>query len=209
MQTNRLEAFSDGVMAIIITIMVLNIPLPTKISSESITELAFAIAVFFVSFIVVGSQWVKHHWLFHQCTQVSQKVIWRNILYLFFLSLLPLFTKWIMENPKEVVPAISYDIVFIAVSISFHVIHNAVLKESDESSELYKLSKIRKTQRPWLFFLLIILGTIAIFVLSFYNPTISIIFFVALPVVSTLINLWREKPYGTIRQHEKRRRKKA
>lgn len=103
-EKNRIEAFSDGVMAIIVTIMMLNIPLPGSYSRESLTAFLFNIAVFFVSFIVVGAQWVKHLQLFTMCRDISEKVLWRNLLHLFFLSLMPLFTKWIMENPGRVLP---------------------------------------------------------------------------------------------------------
>ena len=80
-EKNRIEAFSDGVMAIIVTIMMLNIPLPGSYSRESLTAFLFNIAVFFVSFIVVGAQWVKHLQLFTMCRDISEKVLWRNLLF--------------------------------------------------------------------------------------------------------------------------------
>lgn len=194
MQTNRLEAFSDGVMAIIITIMAFSVPLPKEITTESITELVYAIGVFFVSFIVIGAQWEKHHWLFSKCETVSSKVIWRNILYLFFLSLMPLFTKWIMENPKVVAPAIAYNIVYIAVFATFHIMQNTVVKENENLRVLFeKLRNERHSSKFSFIFFGAMLAIIAIFVLSLFYPTVSIIFFIGLPVASSLFNLWSDK----------------
>ena len=90
---NRLEAFSDAVIAIIITIMVLDIPVPKDFTFESIRDMGVSFFIYFVSFIVVGAQWVKHHYLFNFCKMVSSKVVWRNILYLFFFITDTLFFK--------------------------------------------------------------------------------------------------------------------
>lgn len=201
--TNRLEAFSDGVIAIIITIMVLNIPLPASITEESIGELLMAVVVFFVSFIVVGSQWEKHQYLFCICKEVSGKIVWWNIIYLFFLSLMPLLTKWIIENPGQVVPAVGYDIVYLMVSISFHLLQNCIVKESShEFAE--EIKKRRQARRNgWLFFISMFIGIVLIFLMSFVYPTASIIFFVALPVTTSLFNLWHDRsrriPIGVAR----------
>ena len=109
---NRLEAFSDAVIAIIITIMVLDIPVPKDFTFESIRDMGVSFFIYFVSFIVVGAQWVKHHYLFNFCKMVSSKVVWRNILYLFFLSQIPYFSRLLIEHPRKVIPAIFYDIIF-------------------------------------------------------------------------------------------------
>lgn len=190
---NRLEAFSDGVIAIIITIMVLNIPLPNTFGFNEIMGLLASIFVFFVSFFVVGSQWNKHHHLFDDIKEVSSKIIWRNFLYLFFLSLMPIFTKWVMQNPDEVVPAIGYDIVFFLVNISFQFMRNCVIKENDNDEMKKKIEKWKaEIKFPWLHVVIIVVAMVAIIVLSFFYPRISLIFFIALPVISSLFNLISE-----------------
>ncbi len=73
--TTRLEAFSDGIMAIIITIIVLEIPLPEEMTLRGMLPLLNAILVFFVSFIIVGTQWIKHHFIFSKCEKVSNKIL--------------------------------------------------------------------------------------------------------------------------------------
>ena len=191
-EKNRIEAFSDGVMAIIVTIMMLNIPLPGSYSRESLTAFLFNIAVFFVSFIVVGAQWVKHLQLFTMCRDISEKVLWRNLLHLFFLSLMPLFTKWIMENPGRVLPAIAYDVLFAAVFLTFHLLHNAVLLDNKRVDEFRRRLQNQNLRRhfSWIAFSLFFLFVIAVVAVSFFVPAVSIVFFVALPVISSLFNLW-------------------
>ena len=93
MSKNRLEAFSDAVIAIIITIIVLDIPMPETFNVAGISNLLITLGIFFVGFVVVGAQWVKHHILFTYCKEVSGKVVWRNLIYLFFFFLVSFFTK--------------------------------------------------------------------------------------------------------------------
>ncbi len=193
MSTDRLEAFSDGVMSILITIMAFNIPLPKDFSNEGLREFSAAIAVFFVSFVVVGTQWIRHHFLFSLCKEVSSMVLWRNIFYLFFLSLMPLFTKWIMENPGEVLPAIGYNVVFLMVAICFQMMKSSLFKESKEKFPKELMRRRKEQKYAWVFFIVVSVGMVSIFVLSFFYPTLSIIFFVGLPVVSSIINLWIER----------------
>ncbi len=193
MTKNRLEAFSDGVMAIIITIMAFQIPLPSEITPVKLWEFGYNILVFFVSFTVVGAQWVKHHNLFCLCETVTPKVLWRNIFYLFVLSLLPSFTKWIMENPIEVVPAVAYNIVFLSVLIFFHLIQNAIIYDNN-NIHFEQVRRHRSNfKRPWLFFVIIFTLIGVIFGVSVKYPTISLILYIAIPVVSSVINIWDER----------------
>jgi len=187
---NRLEAFSDGVIAIIITIMVLNIPLPDKFELNDIMGLLGSILVFFVTFIVVGSQWINHHHLFDGVSTVSNKIIWRNILYLFFLSLMPIFTKWVMKNPDAVVPAIGYDIVFLLVNYSYHLIWHCLIHENGDKDNHKELEKSDfEGKYLWQRFAIMIVIIVAIIILSFFYPRISLIFFIGLPVTSSMFNL--------------------
>lgn len=179
---DRLEAFSDGIMAIAITIMVLNIPLPSELTISSLLEFAYSIGIFIVSFIVVGAQWVKHHWLFDYCKFVSGKILWRNLFYLLSLSLLPLFTKWMMVNPKEVMPAICYDVVFLTTTFFYHLLQVTVIEENKDYFE--KKNKLHSNN---IVFLLMVSMTFVVVGISFYYPSISIIFFLVLPIVSSLL----------------------
>lgn len=74
---------------------------------------------FFASFVIVGSFWSKHNFLMNSLEKVNSNIIWKNYLFLFFLSLIPVFTKWVLENPEELVPVFSYDILFLFVNSTF------------------------------------------------------------------------------------------
>lgn len=195
MSSSRLEAFSDGVMAIAITLMAFNIPLPKEFDLTGIIDLLRAVAVLFVSFVVIGAQWVRHHNLFVLCKEVNGKVLWRNILYLFFVSLVPVFTKWIIENPSQVIPALGYDVVFCMVYLTYHSMQHIVISqtENEKIKEINELRNARMNKYTWVIFGIAIMSIIAIFVLSFFYPAVSIIFFIVLPVVSSLLNLWDDR----------------
>lgn len=201
MSSNRLEAFSDAVIAIVITLMVLDIPLPKEFDIGAIVELLRAIIVLFVTFIVIGAQWVRHHNLFSICNEVSAKVLWRNIIYLFFITLFPVFTKWVIENPNQVVPALGYDIIFFLIFMSFHSMQRVIFEgiEKGKIEEIKKLRQARSNKFTRMFVALIFLSIIAILGFSFIYPAISIVFFIVLPVVSSLINLWNDKHEGNLR----------
>lgn len=187
---NRLEAFSDGIIAIIITIMVLNIPLPDKFGFEDIMRLLGSILVYFVSFFIVGAQWSYHHMLFEKLQHVTNKIIWRNFLFLFFLSLMPIFTKWVIQHPNETVPAIGYDVLFILVSLSYHLIRNSAMNDEGYSDFRKEMERIKeKGTNSFLHIIIMIAVILGIIVLSLIYPTISILFFIALPVASSLNNL--------------------
>ncbi|MBU5335488.1 TMEM175 family protein [Intestinibacter bartlettii] len=197
---NRLEAFSDGVIAIIITIMVLDIPMPKSFTFDGLKTVLTSFFIYFISFIVVGSQWFKHHYLFSICNKISSKVVWRNILYLFFLSLMPYFTRLIIEYPREVVPAIGYDIVFLLLMLSFSFMQHGVIEIMLKDQNKHFINKIKERRANQKFQLILIIVFVIfvglIFYLSFYNPTISIIFFVILPVLSSLSYLWGDSRFS-------------
>ncbi len=185
---NRIEYFSDAIIAIIITIMVLDIPLPKEFKLNEILVLFHAIFVFFVSFIVVASQWNKHRYLFDNIKEITNKIIWRNFLFLFFLALLPIFTKWIIENPGQVVPAIGYEIIFLLLNFSYQFIWVDVVKEDVEFES--DKSKMKIEENNFLHrFIMMIIAVVAITLLSISYPTISLILFLALPVTMSLFNL--------------------
>lgn len=185
MDTKRLEAFSDGVMAILITIMVLGVPLPETLAWPELLYFIRTLGVYLVSFLVVGVQWMRHHYLFEHCRQITGKTMWSNLLYLFFLSLMPLFSKWMIMNPQKVIPALGYDLVFFMLSLSFHSLQNCVLGTNGKML----MDIMRKRQRrstDGLFISLILAGAVGIVVLSLVLPAVSIIFFLAVPVVCSL-----------------------
>lgn len=135
---HRFEFFSDGVMAIIITIMVLEIPLSADFSLKGILTLLHSIFIFFVSFFLVGYFWNRHHGIFDNVEKITNRIVWRNMLVLFFLALLPIFTRWVLQNPTEIIPVISYDILFVLLNVCYFVLLKEVINDqiSEKASEV-------------------------------------------------------------------------
>ena len=139
----RFEYFNDGVMAIIAVIAVLDIPVSSVIENKEITKLLEGILIFLINFYVIGIFWHRHHEVIDKLEFLTSKIIWCNHSFLFFLALLPIFTKWIIINPSEVIPLIGYDIVFLLVNLVFLIMAKEVYKQTVDN-RLKKLSPIRK-----------------------------------------------------------------
>lgn len=214
MPTERLAAFSDAVIAIIITIMVLEIPLPEAITNEAIIEFLESIGIYFVSFMVVGVQWNRHHALFHNFKEGTQQIFWRNILYLFFLSLIPIFTRWIMENPGEVAPVFGYSLVYMLTMLSFYFMKFRLIKDNPDSEVTKAIQEIRAKQlgsrgsenaeathvrRVILIMVAILIG---LTLCSYYYPKIGVLLFLVFPICSSIFNMWSDSPETRIRLKE-------
>jgi uncharacterized membrane protein len=122
MNKNRLEAFSDGVMAIIITIMVLEFKVPKDTSWQSLGQLWPVFTSYALSFFFVGLNWSSHHHLFHLASKVNNKVLWANLLSLFFLSFTPFATAWMGENSFK-----STTVAFYAITLTLSVLAYLIL----------------------------------------------------------------------------------
>lgn len=192
---SRLETFSDGVIAIIITIMVLNIPLPDQFDLAQILGLLKSIFIFFASFFIVGSHWSSHHIVFEKVQVVSNTLIWRNLLFLFSLSLIPIFTKWVMQHPAEVVPALGYDIVYLLVAVSYQFMWSSVVgyKKPQGLNRVRQGGRARLLIKRWGIMIIAFTATIA---LTFFYPRFSLIVFIGFPLVFSLLNLVFEREPG-------------
>src|SRR5512144_1426252 len=122
MQKSRLEAFSDGVLAIIITIMVLELKVPHEVELDALKPLLPILLSYVLSFIYVGIYWNNHHHMFHATTRVSGGILWANLHLLFWLSLFPFATAWVGENPGESGPAASYGFVLLMASVAYPIL---------------------------------------------------------------------------------------
>ena len=122
MDKNRLEAFSDGVMAIILTIMVLELKVPHTTGWISLWANWPVFISYALSFIFVGLYWSSHHYLFHKATKVNNKVLWANLLGLFWLSLLPFSAAWMGENAFEKTTVTLYAILLTLCVVSYVIL---------------------------------------------------------------------------------------
>jgi len=136
MGKGRLEAFSDGVIAIIITIMVLEMKVP---HGDSIAALAPLIPVFLsyvLSFVYVGIYWNNHHHLLHACSNVNGGILWANLHLLFWLSLLPFVTGWMGENHFAALPSAMYGGVLMACGIAYVILQRTIVAAQGPRSTL-------------------------------------------------------------------------
>ncbi|OLQ79088.1 hypothetical protein BIT28_01755 [Photobacterium proteolyticum] len=119
MKTSRLEAFSDGVLAIIITIMVLELKGPEEYTWSALLEILPVFVSYMVSFIYVGCYWNHHHHLFQLLERVNGKTLWANLHFLFWLSLIPVATSWVGESHESAIPMAFYGMVLLMSSVAF------------------------------------------------------------------------------------------
>jgi uncharacterized membrane protein len=136
MGKNRLEAFSDGVIAIIITIMVLELKVPHEASWHALSELWPVAISYVLSFIFIGIYWNNHHHMLHAVARVNGRILWANLLLLFWLSLVPFVTGWMGENHFATVPVACYGIVLLGAAISYTVLSNALIAHHGKDSPL-------------------------------------------------------------------------
>ena len=138
MTTRRLEAFSDGVIAIIITIMVLEMKIPHGNGLEQLRPLLPVFLSYILSFIFVGIYWNNHHHLLHACTVVTGAMLWANLHLLFWLSLFPFTTGWMGENHFTAVPTALYGIVLLLAAIAYYLLQQVIIRAQGRDSLLKK-----------------------------------------------------------------------
>jgi len=136
MKTTRLEAFSDGVLAIIITIMVLELKVPHAVELAALKPVLPVLLSYVLSFIYVGIYWNNHHHLFQATEQVSGGILWANLHLLFWLSLFPFTTAWMGENHLAAIPTAIYGFVLLMAGIAYYVLERAIIAKQGRESFL-------------------------------------------------------------------------
>lgn len=136
MGRNRLEAFSDGVLAIIITIMVLELKVPHGDSLAALEPLFPVFLSYILSFIYIGIYWNNHHHLLHTAQKVTGKVLWANTHLLFWLSLVPFSTSWMGENHFTLWPVVLYGINLLMAGIAYYILAQSLIKVHGKDSTL-------------------------------------------------------------------------
>jgi len=128
MKSSRLEAFSDGVIAIIITIMVLELKVPHTADLAALKPLLPVFLSYVLSFLYVGIYWNNHHHLLHSTKHVTGGILWANLHLLFWLSLFPFMTAWMGENHLAPTPAAVYGFVLLMAAIAYYILQRAIVK---------------------------------------------------------------------------------
>jgi uncharacterized membrane protein len=134
MSTGRMEAFSDGVIAILITVMVLELPKPEGTSWAALHGALPVLLAYVLSFVYLGIYWNNHHHMLQATDRVSGPMLWANLHLLFWLSLVPFTTAWLGENQLAPAPAAAYGIVLIAAAMAFYLLQRVIIHSQGQDS---------------------------------------------------------------------------
>jgi uncharacterized membrane protein len=174
MKRSRIEAFSDGVFAIIITIMVLELKIPKEASLKALAELLPVFISYIMSFVFVGIYWGNHHHLLHTVHHVNSRIIWTNMGLLFFLSLIPFSTGWMGENHFDHLPVALYGVSLLLCAIAFYLLQHVIMSGQTHSSGL--IEALKKQRKKGITSLVIYIVSIPC---AFFYPLVSAILFIA------------------------------
>ncbi len=180
MGKGRFEAFSDGVMAIIITIMVLELRVPHGDTMDSLNPLIPKFLSYILSFIYLGIYWNNHHHMIHAVKEVSGASLWANLHLLFWLSLVPFVTAWMGENHFTKIPVALYGVVLLMCAIAYTILSKSLIHNHEKNERLARA--FGKDEKGKLSMLLYVLGIGATFIneyigLAFY-ATVAMIWFI-------------------------------
>ena len=138
MKTGRLEAFSDGVLAIIITIMVLELKVPHGDRFDDLAPLLPVFLSYVLSFVYLGIYWNNHHHMLHACDRVTGAILWANLHLLFWLSLVPFVTGWMGENHFAALPSALYGAVLLMAALAYYLLQQLIIASQGPASLLGK-----------------------------------------------------------------------
>jgi uncharacterized membrane protein len=168
MGKGRLEAFSDGVIAIIITIMVLELKRPEDLSLAGLLHIAPHIAIYALSFLYVGIYWNNHHHLFQAARSVTGGILWANLHLLFWLSLVPFASDWMGENTRAGLPVALYGVMLLMCGVAYGILARLLVRHEGRGSAIDRaIGKDHKTS-------LSNVGYIAAIGLAFVQPLASL-----------------------------------
>jgi uncharacterized membrane protein len=136
MNKGRLEAFSDGVIAIILTIMVLDLHIPHESTFAALAPVLPVLLGYVLSFVYIGIYWNNHHHLLHAARHISGAIMWANLHLLFWLSLIPFVTGWIGAHPDASAPAALYGAVLLMAALAWSILRRAIIARDGPDSEL-------------------------------------------------------------------------
>jgi len=134
--SNRLEAFSDGVIAILITIMVLSLQVPKTAHAQSLRPVVPVFSTYVLSFVYIGIYWNNHHHMLQITEHVNGRILWANLHLLFWLSLVPFFTEWMGTNHFATLPTAAYGGVLLLAAIAYYILQTSIVAEQGPRSKL-------------------------------------------------------------------------
>jgi uncharacterized membrane protein len=169
MKSTRLEAFSDGVIAVIITIMVLELHVPHENGLAGLWVVAPRLGIYLLTFVMVGIYWINHHDLIRRTELVDYRILWGNLIFLFVLSLMPYSVDYLGEKGFDSFSTMLYNFTMLAAGVAFFVLRRAVMRRQRQTSSLQR-GDVREL---WKHRVSLSLYIVAIIV-SFYRPWVSL-----------------------------------
>ena len=177
MGTGRLEAFSDGVIAIIITIMVLELKVPQGDDVAALRALLPVLGSYVLSFVYVAIYWNNHHHLLHACERINGAIMWANMHLLFWLSLIPFVTAWVGNHRDASLPAALYGVVLLMAGVAYVIMERQMVRENGPQSVLAEaVGRDRKGT-------LSLAGYATAIVLAFVSPRLAELVYAAIAVM--------------------------
>jgi uncharacterized membrane protein len=177
MNPGRLNAFTDGVIAVIITIMVLELKFPAEPSWEAVRAVLPLLGVYALSFVNIGIYWNNHHHMMQSVTRVDGRVLWANLLLLFWLSLFPLLIRWVGEAGVTTMPVAAFGADLVLAALAYLVLERALIAAEGEQSKIAQA--VGSRTKEWLSLALYVTG----FGVAFAEPWISLALYVAVAVI--------------------------
>ena len=177
MGTGRMEAFSDGVIAIIITIMVLELKVPQGDDVAALRALLPVLGSYVLSFVYVAIYWNNHHHLLHACERINGAIMWANMHFLFWLSLIPFVTAWVGAHRDASLPAALYGVVLLMAGVAYVIMERQMVRENGPQSVLAEaVGRDRKGT-------LSLAGYATAIVLAFVSPRLAELVYAAIAVM--------------------------
>lgn len=168
MNKSRLEAFSDGLFAVVITIMVLELDAPSDVTLSSLVPLIPIFLSYVLSFIYGSIFWINHHHLLAATRRVSSGVLWANLNFLFWLSLIPFFTSWVDENHVSSIPVAAYGLSLFMVVASYRILELVLFKIHDADALLVRILRPGRREKLSMWAFLVAIP------LAFVHPFVSL-----------------------------------
>jgi len=191
MEMNRVEAFSDGVIAVIITIMVLELKVPEDASHESLQKVMPHFLAYILSFVTVGIIWSNHHHLLKGASHPNSRLMWANNNLLFWMSLIPFVTAYMASQPWQALPVAMYGVVMMLMGFGFAILRFTILRQRHASVKDATRVQLKMQWKD----LISSIGFMAAIGFAFVDQRISYAIYVAIPVTYFLPDLsFAEQP---------------
>ncbi len=181
METGRLEAFYDAIIAIIVTVLVLELPQPASASLASLWALKTSYFAYVISFLVCANLWQYHHLIYNHVDRINTKIIWQNIVLMFVFSLVPYLTIFVANHPNEFLPQALYGLDFIIVDIILYFMARSLL-EINRDNEEYLKSALNVREALYVPLAIFIVG----FIIAILGYPIAIIICCLITILRTL-----------------------